>query len=339
MKYILLYWGFMLIGYFLGYKGRGKVSADAAINIIMTVSISALVFVMGMRMGSNSEVINNIGSIGLISMAITVILWLTAAVSVTIARRLLGIDARGRVREGRKTAKALKEQEPAETIVEPEVIEEAKGGNGNAVTWCIVIFVLLGIAVGFFWIRAEFSQAQIQHFYSVSSTGMTVGLCILLFFIGVGMGLSGTVVNEFKKIGALVFVIPVVIIVSSTIVGIIIGMVVPSITVRESLAITYGFGWYTFAPVAITGAGHAFAGAISFMHNIFREIFGVVMMTLLANKIGYLEAMSLPGSSSSDICIPIVQKVMGDEMMAYSFAIGITEAFLTTILVPLAIGA
>ena len=57
----------------------------------------------------------------------------------------------------------------------------------------------------------------------------------------------------------------------------------------------FGFGWYTFAPVTITGAGHAMAGAVSFMHNVIRETCGIILIPVLAKKIGYIEVCDLPG--------------------------------------------
>ena len=109
------------------------------------------------------------------------------------------------------------------------------------------------------------------------------------------MGLSGTIIGQLKKIGGRVFVFPAAVILGTTVFCILLGLVLPMITVRESLAIGYGYGWYTYAPIAISNAGHEIASAISFMHNVFRELGGIVLIPILAGKIGYIEATGLPG--------------------------------------------
>ena len=64
MGYIALYWGVMLIGYFAGSKLRNYQEKMGFINGVMLICISLLVLLMGVRMGSNEEVIHNLGTIG-----------------------------------------------------------------------------------------------------------------------------------------------------------------------------------------------------------------------------------------------------------------------------------
>ena len=339
MKYIVLYWGVMFIGYAYGYRRRGKKSYDSLVNVVMLISISFLVLVMGMRMGANQQVIDNIGNIGVISVVITLLMWVGALLPITITRKIMGIDKFGYIKGNKGKEEPPEEKLVLEEIDEIESVEEVRGDNGSSMTWCIVISVIAGIAIGFFAVRNILSATQITEFYSITSYAMTVGLCLMMTFVGYGMGYSGDVVSQFKTIGARVFAFPAAVVIGTTLMAIVIGLIVPIISVRESLAIGYGFGWYSFAPVAITNAGHEIAGAISFLHNVFRELGGIVLIPVLANKVGYIEVTGLPGSAAGDVCIPIVQKATRDEIIAYSFLIGVTEGFLTTILVPLVIGA
>ena len=66
MAYIALYWSAMVIGYYIGSKKRDH--GDRFLkptDVIMMASVSLLVFLMGIRMGSNEEVIRHLGTIGL----------------------------------------------------------------------------------------------------------------------------------------------------------------------------------------------------------------------------------------------------------------------------------
>ena len=70
-----------------------------------------------------------------------------------------------------------------------------------------------------------------------------------------------------------VVLVPIFSVIGSLLAGVVYALLSP-VTLREGLAISAGFGWYTMAPSVISGAGHAVAGAISFLHNVLRETMG-----------------------------------------------------------------
>ena len=110
-------------------------------------------------------------------------------------------------------------------------------------------------------------------------------------------------------------------------------------TLREGLAISAGFGWYTLAPSVISGAGHAVAGAVSFLHNVLRETLGIILLPLAASKIGCIEAVTLPGTCAMDVCLPIVERSCSAETLPYSFTTGMAACLFSALLVPLIMGA
>ena len=109
-------------------------------------------------------------------------------------------------------------------------------------------------------------------------------------------------------------------------------------TLREGLAISAGFGWYTLAPSVISGAGHAVAGAVSFLHNVLRETLGIILLPLAASKIGCIEAVTLPGTCAKDGCLPIVERSCSAETLPYSFTTGMAACLFSALLVPLIMG-
>lgn len=340
MAYIALYWGFMLLGYFFGTRLRSRQDKLGFLNPVMLACIALLVLLMGIRMGANEEVIHNLGSIGVEALIITVLLMAGAVLSVTVTRKLLHMDKWGGIVSkecpaeavtsgGRKEAAAAGTAQEAPTKAEEE-------GSSNLMSWIILIAVGIGILAGYFVVRERISDQAA--FESATGLMMTIGLCLLLHVIGIDMGVSGTVVKQLKNIGPRIIAFPVAVMVGTTLIGAVIGLVFDDLTVGESLAISYGFGWYTFAPVSITNAGHVVAGAVSFMHNVFREMSGIVLIPMLANRIGYIEVTALTGVAGMDICLPIVERATKQEIIVYSFIIGMTEGFLVPILVPLVLG-
>ena len=132
-------------------------------------------------------------------------------------------------------------------------------------------------------------------------------------------------------------VFPVVVILATTVGGFVISLIYSDLSIGESLAICYGFGWYTFAPIAISNAGYVMAGAISFLHNVIRELAGIVLMPILAKRIGYLEVAAIPGVAAMDVCLPIIERVTRQDIIIYSFLIGFSQAIFVPVLVNMAL--
>ncbi|WP_160200590.1 MULTISPECIES: lysine exporter LysO family protein [Anaerotruncus] len=331
MAYVLLYLTCMIICYFVASKLRNhREILSKIINVVTLASVFMLVLMMGMRMGSNEEIIASLGTIGLQAFIFTIVVVIGGVFSVMAARKLLGIDKFGRLKA---QAKGQTNDEIAES--EAEADTEEGGGSAALMTWLIIIAVVLGLLFGYFYLRVN--VADIDGFNDKVGNVMTLGLCIMIGSIGFDMGLSGTVIAQVKHIGFRVLIFPAAVIVGTAVSSVIMSFFLP-LSVRECIAIGFGFGWYTFAPVAISSAGHVMAGAVSFMHNVFRETFGIILLPILAKKIGYIEACSLPGVAAGDMGLSLVEKALRPDIVVYSFAIGMSESILIPLLVTLAIG-
>lgn len=329
MGYVALYMGILALGYFLGSKLRDKRDKMGFLDGLTNFCVSLLVFVMGIKMGSNEEVIANLGTIGIQSVVITVVLAVITVAAVTMARILLGMN---------KYALTKKQQaELGEKGVGGgnEAAEADAGAGSNLMTILIIAFTIIGLILGYFVVR---NSVGLMAAFEVSNGHiMTVGLCLLMLSIGLGMGLDGTVLTYLKQAGFRVLVFPVVVIVATTAGGFVVSLIYSELSIGESLAICYGFGWYTFAPIAISNAGYVMAGAISFLHNVIRELSGIVLMPILAKRIGYLEVAAIPGVAAMDVCLPIVERVTRQDIIIYSFLIGFSQAIFVPILVNMAL--
>ncbi len=315
MAYVLLYLTCMIICYFVASKLRNhREILSKIINVVTLASVFMLVLMMGMRMGSNEEIIASLGTIGLQAFIFTIVVVIGGVFSVMAARKLLGIDKFGRLKA---QAKGQTNDEIAES--EAEADTEEGGGSAALMTWLIIIAVVLGLLFGYFYLRVN--VADIDGFNDKVGNVMTLGLCIMIGSIGFDMGLSGTVIAQVKHIGFRVLIFPAAVIVGTAVSSVIMSFFLP-LSVRECIAIGFGFGWYTFAPVAISSAGYVMAGAVSFMHNVFRETFGIILLPILAKKIGYIEACSLPGVAAGDMGLSLVEKALRPDIVVYSFAIG-----------------
>ena len=332
MFYVVLYFCFMVAGYFVGSKLRTKKDKMGFVSTIMLFCVSLLVFLMGIKMGSNEEVINNLGTIGVQSVIISVILWVFSILGVTVMRKFFGMNKYALT----KAQQEQLEQAAKHTESQLDAHEEEEKGSGNLMTILIIVFVILGLLVGYFGVRPYVDDKA--GFEALSGNIMTVGLCLMMLSVGFDMGIEGTVLTYLKQAGLKVLFFPFAVILGTTVAGVVISLIFSELSLAESLAIGYGFGWYTFAPISIANAGYVMASAIAFLSNVIRELGGIVLIPLLAKKIGYIEVATLPGVASMDVCLPIVEKATRQDIIVYSFIIGFSEGVLVPVLVNMALG-
>lgn len=185
-----------------------------------------------------------------------------------------------------------------------------------------------GMLAGYFIVPPEF--------IAVSGNVLIGGLCVLMFFVGMDLGISGTVVPNFKKVGWRVVVFPIMVILGTSAGTFIASLFLP-ISGKEAMAIGAGMGWYTFAPVLLSDYS-AQISAISFLHNVMRELFGLMLIPVVAKYIGYVEAVGLPGGAAMDVGVAVVDRVAGANAAVYSFVAGLILSVCVPILVPFIIG-
>ena len=324
MALLALYWGIMIACYAVASKLRAKADRFAFVEEFLNIVIYILVLIMGLRMGANREVTSNLDVIGLQAVGVTIFAVGGSILFVFGARKLLGLNRQG---------------------IRSDVTDEEKSGGcgtqedesagGMKTTLIILAFVLAGMLLGYFVIPEIFEDTD--RFQEMSGDWLVAGICLLLGTVGFNLGLSGGIFEKFKGMGVSVIIIPVAAVAGSLICGTLYSFLSP-MTMRECIAVSAGFGWYTMAPSVITEAGFAVAGAVSFMHNVIRETLGIVIIPLAAKKIGYLEAISIPGVAAMDVCLPIIEKSCRAETIVYSMCTGALMCVTVPIAVPLAIG-
>ena len=324
MKLLAMCWSALIIMYIVASRLRSQKEKLGWIESVINYLVYALVFLMGLRMGSNREIVDSLGTIGVQSLIVSAITIALSMAGVTLVRLILKMDRYGNVGDDRiKADKGSKGK--GETNV-----------AGIKSTIIIGLLVAVGMSIGFFLIYKKFGIQD--EFLVKSDPVLTVCLVMLLGSVGFNLGLDGSVFRNIKKAGFGILLFPVAAVIGSGIGGVIYSLVSP-MGLRESLAIAFGFGWYTYAPNVIASAGYPVASAISFLHNVIREVVGIIGIPFLAQKIGYIESCAVPGVAAMDVCMPIVERNCREDTVVYSFCIGLLMCLMVPILVPLIIGA
>ncbi len=188
----------------------------------------------------------------------------------------------------------------------------------------IILAVIIGAVVGFF---------IPDSFYAVTDTLLTIGLCLLLFFVGIDIGKNKNVFNDIKKSGRLFFLIPIGVTIGSLLGAIGVGFIL-GYPVNESGAIGSGMGWYTLSSIIIAPYSSELS-VLAFLTNVVREVLAIAMIPIIAKYIGFNEAIAPAGATAMDTTLPIISRNTNGETAILSFSTGLILSTLVPILVPL----
>jgi len=349
MKLLLIYWAFLIAGYITGGQLRVRGKHIRALGSFMMVTVYGLCFFMGMRMGVNEQVTSNLGRIGLEALIITFLCICGSMIAMFLLRKILGMDRYGNLIRKRAEAGAAVSSDSAKAGA--AVSSDNPEGAGDAAqpegeenkldlksTIILLSVVVIGMVIGAFLLVPR-GAGFLEWFDGSSNMAMIILLCILMALVGMDMAMSGDVIRNIKNAGYRVLLFPVASMIGTMVLGICACLIL-GFTLRESAAIPIGFGWYSYAPIVIASAGEQYivASAVSFMHNVIREVTGIILIPVAAKKFGYLEAASIPGIAAMDVCIPIVSRSCRSDTVIYSFAIGVIMCVVTSVGVPLIMG-
>lgn len=264
MLVLILYWVILFTAYFIASRLRKHRDRFSFLPHLTMGIVFAIILIMGMRMGNDEQVIGQLRSIGLRALIVTIACVGGSMLAVFGVRKIIGMDRYGNL-HGSSDSKL-----PVKETTHPAGQKATTKGEQKS-TLAIIAFFIIGILIGVFALRRA-SDNFLVSFDEISGTATSVLLYILVGVVGVDLGLSGEVVVCLKAVGIHAFIFPLAAIIGSLAMGTLSGYFL-GFSVREGLAISAGFGWYTYSPVVIANAGpeYAVASAVALLCNMIRE--------------------------------------------------------------------
>ena len=249
---------------------------------LITVIIWALVFLLGVEVGSDPAVVGSLATLGGAALAIFA---LSVAGSI-FAAWLLWRRIRGR-------AVPADDGEAAADV--PVSAWSALCGS-----LVIVAFFVAGCVVGLF---APFDL-----------TGSRVSayvLYALMFCVGITLGNDRTLAGRVRRLDPRLALLPV-----ATAVGTLAGaaLAAPLLvewSLTDSLAVGAGFGYYSLSSIFIADFRGPELATIALLCNVMREIFTLLAAPLVARWCGPLAAVSIGGATTFDTTLPIITQAAG----------------------------
>ena len=249
---------------------------------LITVIIWALLFLLGVEVGSDPAVVGSLATLGGAALAIFA---LSVAGSI-FAAWLLWRRIRGR-------AVPADDGEAAADV--PVSAWSALCGS-----LVIVAFFVAGCVVGLF---APFDLA--------GSRVSAYVLYALMFCVGITLGNDRTLAGRVRRLDPRLALLPV-----ATAVGTLAGAALAAPLLAEwsltdSLAVGAGFGYYSLSSIFIADFRGPELATIALLCNVMREIFTLLAAPLVARWCGPLAAVSIGGATTFDTTLSIITQAAG----------------------------
>ncbi|STO31893.1 Membrane protein of uncharacterised function (DUF340) [Fusobacterium necrogenes] len=188
----------------------------------------------------------------------------------------------------------------------------------------ITISIFIGVLSGLF-LKSTFLLTTIDVF-------IKLGLCLLLFFVGIDIGNYKNLTKSLRKIKKKVIFLPIVTIFGSLLGGLIASSFL-SLSFPETIAISSGMGWYSFSAIELAKID-ANLGAIAFLSNVFRELLAILFIPIIAKYLGGYEAISCAGAPAMDSLLPFINRNTPANMAIVSFYSGLIITLVIPVLLP-----
>jgi uncharacterized membrane protein YbjE (DUF340 family) len=269
-------------------------------------------FFLGISVGSDTRVINNISSLG----------WKAITLS---SGAILGSLLLAAMLSSFFTNDENKNKKPdrgTERVISIKLILK------NQSIW-ILLFFILGITI---------ALNKLVPAYWGNNTVSTVILYLMMILVGAGIGSDPRALEILKSTRFHILIVPVVVVVGSITGSMLISFLIPDINATNGMAIGAGFGYYSLSAILIGKISGNEMGVIALLANIFREVFTLVAAPWLVRWFGKLGAIVSGGATAMDTTLPVIVKATGKEFAVISIFSGIVLSMLVPVLVPLLLG-
>lgn len=190
-----------------------------------------------------------------------------------------------------------------------------------------IVSLLLGIACGHFLIPESWS--------SVLSQISEIVLWMLMFAVGISVGLNKLIFRKIREYHLKILLIPIGITVGSILGGILCGLLLPHLPIGQAAATAVGMGWYSLSGVLLQDLCGGDAGALAFLSNLMREVFAFLTIPFLAKYCNHYTAIAPAGATSEDTTLPMFVKYTREEVVVMALINGVLCSAVVPFLTPI----
>ena len=159
-------------------------------------------------------------------------------------------------------------------------------------------------------------------------------LGLLMFSVGISVGLHRGIAAGIRQHHVKILLIPVGIIAGSLAGGVLCGLLT-HYPLGQAASIAGGLGWYSLAGVSISNLAGAEAGSIAFLSNLMREIGAYFLIPYLSRHLNDCTCIAPAAATSEDTTLPMLMRYTDEETVVLSVFNGIICSAAVPVLISL----
>ena len=284
LMFIIL--GLLGLGISVGYLCR-HVPAFKGLEHSISYTIFAMLFIFGITIGANQSLLNNIGEFGIQAAILAICGVLGSLVASFIAYKLLS----------RK---------------------EVSMKNNLIVILCFTAGIFCG----------TFANTTISTYCEKLPQFLLYALVIQ---VGLNLGANAELGKMIKDIRFSSLLLPFFTIIGTLVFSAAASLLLTSWNIYDCMAVGSGFAYYSLSSLLIVQLKEASAGieiasqlgAIALLANIIREMLALFGAPLYASFFGKFAPVSVAGINSMDVCLPVISRYSGKNIVPVAIIHGI----------------
>ncbi len=158
-------------------------------------------------------------------------------------------------------------------------------------------------------------------------------LYLLMFLVGISVGLHRGIVQRIKEHHVKIFIIPFGVVTGSILGGLLAALLL-RIPLNQGIAVASGMGWYSLNGVVLTEMFGATMGSIGFLSNLMREMLSFFCIPIIARRLNYYTCIAPAGATSEDTTLSMIVRYTDEETVVLSVFNGV----LCSAIVPVILG-
>jgi uncharacterized membrane protein YbjE (DUF340 family) len=291
--------GLFIVGIWIGTLFRKKKKFLNATEILVTLAIFALLFFLGISVGSDPRIVSNISTLGWQAVLLS-----TGAILGSLI--LAGLAASFFKEE--KTDPAVPRRQAA-----PSTSQKIRQIIRNQSLWILIFFTagILGALRGI--VPPSWGNEVVS----------TNTLYTLMILVGAGLGADPRALEILKRTSIRILIVPIIVVVGSIGGSWLISFLISNVDAANAMAIGAGFGYYSLSAIFISNISGSEMGVIALLANIFREVITLIAAPLMVQWFGKLGAIASGGATAMDTTLPVIIKATGREYAVVSIFSGI----------------
>lgn len=156
---------------------------------------------------------------------------------------------------------------------------------------------------------------------------------LLVFIFLIGIELSFTRFDR-SWLSWKILIVPCAAIIGSSLAAVFCAYLIQDLSLREIVALSQGYGWYSMSGILFTQLHSTELGGIALLTDLFREIFAILLMYCFGWRFPR-SAISSAGATSMDATLAMVKQSCGTHYVPHAMVSGVILSLLAPIMISL----